>query len=52
VNDAERALPPELERRIALLEQGESGADFDAASWAWMILFGIVLPTILILIGG
>jgi hypothetical protein len=45
-------LPAELERRIAALESGEeSGADFDAVSWCWMILFGIVLPVCLLLWG-
>jgi hypothetical protein len=45
-------LDPELERRIAALELGEeTGADFDAASWVWMILLGVVLPVALLLWG-
>jgi len=45
-------LDPELERRIAALESGgETGADFDAASWVWMILLGVVLPVALLLWG-
>jgi hypothetical protein len=45
-------LAPELERRIAALESGEeTGADFDFASWVWMILLGIVLPVGLLLWG-
>lgn len=45
-------LAPELERRIAALESGEeTGADFDAASWFWMILLGVVLPVGLLLWG-
>jgi hypothetical protein len=46
------ALPVELERRIAALESGaETGADFDLASWCWMILLGIVLPVCLLVWG-
>jgi hypothetical protein len=45
-------LDPALERRIAALESGaETGADFDAASWVWMILLGVVLPVGLLLWG-
>lgn len=45
-------LPPELERRIAALESGgAAGADFDARSWFWMILLGVVLPLALLLWG-
>jgi len=44
------SFPAELERRIAALESGiETGDDFDAASWCWMILLGIVLPVSLLL---
>ncbi len=59
VAEAERAiapaqgppLPPELEARIAALEAGAARSDFDAASWLWMILFGIAVPVILLIIG-
>ena len=51
VDDERRTLPPELEARIRALECSEARQDFDAASWIWMILFGIVLPTMLILLG-
>ncbi len=44
-------MPAELEARIAELEKGETGADFDALSWLWMVLFGIMLPAALILLG-
>jgi len=45
-------LDPELERRIAALESGgETGADFDFASWVWIILLGVVLPVALLLWG-
>ncbi len=45
-------LPAELERRIAALESGaETGADFDVASWVWMILLGVLLPALLLLWG-
>jgi hypothetical protein len=45
------ALPPELEARIAALEQADRGEAFDAASWLWMALFGVVLPITLVCIG-
>lgn len=45
-------LPPELERRIAELEQVENqGAGFTTIDWALLVLFGLVGP-ILILIWG
>ncbi|HUE09903.1 MAG TPA: hypothetical protein VMQ54_03145 [Steroidobacteraceae bacterium] len=44
-------LPPELEARIAALEAAAPAADFDWASWFWMILLGIALPAILLIIG-
>jgi hypothetical protein len=49
VNDP--TMPPELEARIATLEQTDRGEDFDALSWFWMALFGIVLPITLLCIG-
>lgn len=45
------ALPPELEARIAALEAAEVPKDFDASGWCWMILFGIVIPVILLVVG-
>lgn len=45
-------LPPELEARISALERNASGADFDAASWFWMILFGVLVPALLLLLGA
>lgn len=49
---AAQSLPPELERRLAAIESGaEAGSDFDAASWIWMILFGVVLPVALLIWG-
>jgi hypothetical protein len=45
-------LPPELERRVALLEDpAEQGADFDAFSWFWLVFLGVALPVVLILAG-
>ncbi len=44
-------MPPELEARIAALEQADRGEDFDAVSWLWMTLFGIALPVALVCIG-
>jgi hypothetical protein len=51
VNDGRAALPPELEARISALESAASDRDFDALSWFWMILFGIMLPAALIVLG-
>jgi hypothetical protein len=51
VDDPPELLPPELEARVAALEAGASGTDFDAVSWVWMVLFGIVLPVSLIVLG-
>jgi hypothetical protein len=45
-------LPPELERRIQMLE-GDPAAerDFDPRSWMWLILLGIALPVVLLILG-
>jgi hypothetical protein len=45
------ALPPQLEARIAAFEHAAPAADFDAASWFWMILLGAALPLMLLAIG-
>ena len=45
-------LDPELERRVAALEAGaDAGSDFDAASWFWMVLLGILVPVALLVWG-
>jgi hypothetical protein len=44
-------MPPELEARIVALEQADRCEDFDAVSWIWMVLFGVVLPLTLVCIG-
>jgi cobalamin biosynthesis protein CobD/CbiB len=45
-------LDPELERRVAAIESGaEAGTDFDAASWFWMVMLGVVGPLALLLWG-
>ncbi len=47
-------LPPGLEERIARLEgdpQVAVAADFNVASWAWMIALGVVLPAALLAAG-
>jgi hypothetical protein len=45
-------LPPELERRIDLLEADAAAQrDFDARSWLWLILLGVVLPVVLLILG-
>jgi hypothetical protein len=45
-------LPPELERRIDVLE-GDAAArrDFDSRSWLWLILLGVALPVVLLILG-
>ena len=48
---AAAALPAELEARIALLEGAADTEDFDAASWTWMLLLGLVLPAVVIAVG-
>ena len=45
------SLPPELERRIEALERGPTGPDFDAGSWLWLALLGLLLPLGLIVLG-
>lgn len=43
--------PPELAARIAALESSGARMDFDSLSWVWMILFGILLPLGLLILG-
>lgn len=45
------SLSPELEARIAALESSASRADFDPASWFWMLLIGVLIPILLLAIG-
>jgi len=43
--------PAELEERIAALEsQREVGEDFDARSWMWLMVLGVLVPVVLLLI--
>jgi len=44
-------LPPELEGRIAAFENAPPPADFDGASWFWMILLGLAIPLALLAVG-
>ena len=44
-------LAPDLEARIAAIEESTPSADFDSAGWFWMILLGLVLPLLLIAAG-
>lgn len=45
-------LPDGLEQRVAALEAAPGrNADFDAVSWAWLVLLGVVLPAALIVAG-
>jgi hypothetical protein len=48
---ATRALPGELEARVAAVEASASATDFDAQSWFWMLLLGLGLPIALLVIG-
>jgi hypothetical protein len=35
----------ELERRIELLEDpANQGSEFDALSWTWLLILGVLLP--------
>ena len=45
-------LPPDLEARIVELEavSGQT-KDFDARSWAWLVLLGVIVPIALLIIG-
>jgi len=45
------ALPHDLEARIAAFEGAPPPADFDAASWFWMMLLGVAVPLLLLAIG-
>jgi hypothetical protein len=42
---------PELEKRLAAVEAHGRGADFDTASWVWMMMLGVLLPALLLLVG-
>jgi hypothetical protein len=45
-------LPPGLEERISALEDPAlQGSDFDAVSWLWLTLLGVVVPVVLLLWG-
>jgi hypothetical protein len=45
-------IPAELERRIRALEApGGEGEDFDAVSWFWLLLLGLVLPVLGLIVG-
>ena len=45
-------LPPDLEARIVALEAVSGRTkDFDARSWAWLVLLGVILPIALLIIG-
>ena len=46
-----QALPPELEARIAAFENAAPASDFDAASWFWMVLLGVLIPLALLIFG-
>jgi hypothetical protein len=44
-------LAPDLEARLTAVEAHGASADFDRASWAWMVLLGLVLPAVLLAVG-
>lgn len=42
----------ELESRLAALDSGaQQGDDFDARSWFWLAVLGVVVPAVLLVIG-
>ena len=44
--------PPELERRLAALESpSEVGEDFDANSWLWLLVLGVLVPIACTVVG-
>jgi len=44
--------PDELQRRIAILaDESEQGADFDRASWFWLLMLGLIGPIVFIIVG-
>jgi hypothetical protein len=45
------ALPPQLEARIAAIEIAGRTPDFDASSWLWMIVLGVVIPLLMLAVG-
>jgi hypothetical protein len=45
------SLAPELEARIAAFENAPPSADFDRASWFWMIILGVAIPLALLAVG-
>jgi hypothetical protein len=45
-------LPDELEKRLqTLADESGQGADFDLASWFWLLLLGLAGPIALIIAG-
>ncbi|MBS0374424.1 MAG: hypothetical protein JSR73_07560 [Proteobacteria bacterium] len=44
-------LPPALAERLAAAERDSADRDFDATSWAWMLILGALLPLVLIMAG-
>jgi hypothetical protein len=45
-------IPPELEERLAALtDPARQAPDFDASSWLWLILLGVVVPLALLVWG-
>ena len=51
MNDPAPAWAPELEARIAALENAAPTSDFDGAGWFWMMLLGVVIPLGLLIVG-
>lgn len=46
-------LHPELERRIRALENvSEQGAGFTAQDWLWLIVLGVLVPALILFVGG
>lgn len=51
MREAGEVLPDELEARLNVVSAASEDRDFDARSWFWMILLGLVIPVGLIVAG-
>ena len=45
------SLPPELARRIDVLEEQPAEQDLDRTSWMWLAALGLVVPVVLLILG-
>jgi hypothetical protein len=49
--DPHGELPAELERRVAAIEHDDHAGELNARSWFWLLLFGVLTPAVLLLLG-